>query len=88
MPTERADRREALVAEGLMRVADVARFLGLSRASVYQLMAGGDLPWVKLGRARRVPRRAVVDLAARLVQGVELTGRDAPGESGGQDYEE
>ena len=62
-------RPESLVSDGLMRVQAAAQFLGLSRASVYQLMDRGELPWVKLGRARRVPRRAVVDLAARLIQG-------------------
>ena len=53
-----------IVEEGLMRVLEVAGFLGISRASVYQLMERGELPWVKLGRARRVPRRAVIELAA------------------------
>ena len=52
-----------------MRIPEVARFLALSRASVYQLMDRGELPWVKLGRARRIPRRAVVDLAARRLIG-------------------
>ena len=59
----------AIVEEGLMRVEEVARFLGLSRAKIYALMDHGDLVWAKIGRARRIPRRAVVELAARLVQG-------------------
>ena len=58
-----------IVEEGLMRVPEAALFLGLSRASVYQLMERGELPWVKLGRARRIPRRAVVGLAARRLTG-------------------
>ena len=52
-----------------MRIPEVARFLALSRASVYQLMDRGELAWVKFGRARRVPRRAVVELAARRLIG-------------------
>ena len=64
-----------IVEEGLMRVGEVANFLGLSRASVYQLMERGELPWAKLGRARRVPRRAVVDLAAEKVTRTEKPGR-------------
>jgi len=56
--------REELVADGLMRVAAVAEFLSLSRAAVYQLMGRGELPFVKIGRSRRVPRRALVEFAA------------------------
>lgn len=66
--TERmADQeREDLVADGLMTVAEVARFLRLSRSSIYSLMAN-RLPYVRFGRARRVPRRAVVALAAEAL---------------------
>ncbi len=63
------DQPERLVTDGLMRVSEVGRFLGLSRSSVYQLMNRGELPWAKLGRARRIPRRAVVELAARCLRG-------------------
>ena len=66
---ESQQRLAGLVSDGLMRVQEAARFLGLSRASVYQLMDRGELPWVKLGRARRIPRRAVVDLAAKSLRG-------------------
>jgi excisionase family DNA binding protein len=38
----------------LLRVPEVAVRLGLSRAKVYQLMANGDLPSVKVGGCRRV----------------------------------
>ena len=58
-----------IVEKGLMRIAEVARFYGVSRAKVYQLMDRGELAWVKLGRARRIPRRAVVELAARRLIG-------------------
>jgi excisionase family DNA binding protein len=61
--------RTELVADGLMRVAEAAEFLGLSRAGVYQLMGRGELPFVKIGRARRVPRRAVLRLASEALHG-------------------
>ena len=82
-----ADLKAKIVSQGLMRVAEVQEFLGLSRASVYQLMDRGQLPWAKLGRARRIPRQAVVDLAARSLNGSALEvparrGRDAPGRRG------
>ena len=58
-----------LVADGLLRVSEVADFLSISRTTTYQLMERGELCWVKIGRARRVPRRAVIELAARNLIG-------------------
>jgi excisionase family DNA binding protein len=54
----------ALVAEGLQRISDTARFLGVSRSLVYRLINSGVLPTVRIGRSRRIPIRAVRDLAA------------------------
>lgn len=58
-----------LVAEGLLSVGEAARFLSLSRSTLYELMESGRLVYVKLGRARRIPRRAVVALAASHLRG-------------------
>ncbi len=38
----------------LVRVTEVARHLSLSRSKVYQMMDVGQLPYVKLGKSRRV----------------------------------
>ena len=57
--------RMALLTEGLDRIQDVARFLRLSRSQIYALMHRGALPYVRIGRSRRVPHRAVVELAER-----------------------
>lgn len=63
---------------GLLRIPDAARFLGVSRSKLYLLMDCGELAFVKLGKARRVPRieleklierhttRCVVDLGTAL----------------------
>ena len=59
----------AVVEDGLLKVAEAAAFLSVSRATLYALMNCGQLPFVKIGRSRRVPRRAVVELAARGLQG-------------------
>jgi excisionase family DNA binding protein len=56
---------ETLVRDGLDRVAEVARFLGMSKSAVYALMARGELAFVKLGKSRRIPKRATIELAAR-----------------------
>lgn len=39
----------------LLTIPDVAERLSLSRAKVYQLLSGGDLKAVHIGRATRVP---------------------------------
>jgi excisionase family DNA binding protein len=54
-----------MVIDGLARIAEAVTFLGLSRSKLYELMDAGDLPFVLLGRSRRIPRRALVELAAR-----------------------
>jgi excisionase family DNA binding protein len=59
------DSAEALLCEGLDRILDVALFLKVSRSQVYALMDRGLLPYVRIGRSRRVPHRAVVEMAVR-----------------------
>ncbi len=60
---------EELVADGLFTVAEAASFLRLSRSNLYVLMERGELAFVKLGRSRRIPRRALVELAAGGLRG-------------------
>jgi excisionase family DNA binding protein len=59
----------ALVADGLLTVRECAEFLHLSRSKVYELMNAGILCYAKLGRSRRIPRRAVIELAAQELRG-------------------
>ena len=63
------DERREVVADGLLRISDASKFLGLSRSKLYQLMDRGELPFVKIGRARRIPRRAVIRLASEALHG-------------------
>jgi len=56
------NRRE-LVADGLVTVNEAAEWLGLGRAKLYKMMEQGELAYVKIGRARRIPRGALVDVA-------------------------
>jgi excisionase family DNA binding protein len=62
-------RAEDLLAAGLMTVVEAAELAHVSRAFVYKLMDGGQLQFVKLGRSRRVPRQALLDLLARNLVG-------------------
>jgi excisionase family DNA binding protein len=56
---------EQLLEGGFDRAADVSKYLNVSIAQVYLMMAKGELPFTKIGRCRRVPHKAVVALAAR-----------------------
>ena len=61
--------RADLVADGLVTVQEAAQFLSISRSKLYELMDNGELKFAKLGRSRRIPRRALIDLAASGLQG-------------------
>jgi excisionase family DNA binding protein len=56
---------ESDLGQGLVRVSEATRFLAVSRSKVYELMDAGQLPFVKLGRSRRIPRQALVELVRR-----------------------
>jgi excisionase family DNA binding protein len=40
----------------LLRAEEVALLLGLGRTKVYEMVAAGELPAVRIGRCLRVPR--------------------------------
>jgi excisionase family DNA binding protein len=63
------EQREKLMLDGLDRVEAAGRFLGISRSRLYELMDAGELPFVKFGRSRRIPHRALVEFAARHLCG-------------------
>jgi excisionase family DNA binding protein len=54
-----------LMRDGLDRIDEAARFLKVSVSTVYLMLARGHLPSVKIGKCRRIPRRALLELAAR-----------------------
>lgn len=58
-----------LVADGLVTVKSAAAFLSVARSTIYALMDSGRLPFVKLGRSRRLPRAALIRLAAENLKG-------------------
>jgi excisionase family DNA binding protein len=43
-------------------VAEAGRLLGISRAFAYELVARGELPAIRLGRRRLVPKAALAAL--------------------------
>jgi excisionase family DNA binding protein len=60
----------------LLRPEEVWRDLGLSRGTVYQMLARGELPVVRIGRAVRVPREGLERWVREHTEGVS-TGGDA-----------
>lgn len=61
--------REELVQDGLVDVAGAEQFTGIRKSLLYRLMGEGSLPYTKIGRRRLIPRRALVQLAARELRG-------------------
>ena len=66
---EEKKRADQLVEGGMVNVKEAARFLQISLAGIYALMGRGELEYAKIGRSRRIPKNALIELAARnLVQ--------------------
>lgn len=58
----------------LLTVPEAARRLSLGRATTYQLVRRGELPSVRVGRAVRVPARALEAWIAARTTGGEVDG--------------
>jgi len=43
----------------LLRAEEAARALGIGRSKLYALLAAGELPVVRIGRATRIPAAAL-----------------------------
>lgn len=68
---ERDDNKAAVIADGFISVREAADFLGLSRSTLYALMEKGKMPFAKIGSARRVPRRALIEFGVSSLKGCE-----------------
>lgn len=64
--------------KAMLRAADVARLLGVSRSRVYQLGRAGALPVVRQGRSVLIPRPAfeawLGERSARALAGMRSNG--------------
>jgi len=54
-----------LVKDGLVDASEASQFTGLGKTKLYELMTNGTLPYVKIGAARRIPRRALIELMSQ-----------------------
>jgi excisionase family DNA binding protein len=52
-----------------LKISEVAKYLGLGRSKVYELIGRGDLKSAQFDRARRVPLSAVVEFTKRAMVG-------------------
>jgi excisionase family DNA binding protein len=48
----------------LLTIVDAAQHLGISRSKVYELLAAGELPSVRIGRTRRIAVTALEEFIA------------------------
>ena len=78
IPVEHATQIEAaeLLADGVMAVKDAAQFSGLSKAELYKLMGAGRLAFVKHGRRRLIPRKALVRCLGESLHGGSAAGEE------------
>jgi excisionase family DNA binding protein len=61
--SEPADR--GISGEGFVTVIEAADFLKVSRAKVYAMMDNLELAYAKFGKSRRIPWRALRELAEK-----------------------
>jgi hypothetical protein len=54
-----------LLEDGVMTVPEGQDFSRLSRSALYALMERGELAYLKLGKRRMIPRRALVQMMER-----------------------
>lgn len=63
---------EYVVDEGLvLSVADAAEALGVSEDLVYELTQRGELPCLRLGRRKVIPRRVIEAVIERAMDGFD-----------------
>ncbi len=63
---------ESVVDEGLvLSVSDAAEALGVSEDLVYELTQRGELPCLRLGRRKVIPRRAIEVVIERAMDGFD-----------------
>jgi excisionase family DNA binding protein len=59
---------EDLVADGMLNIKEAAAFLHVSRSTLWMYMEKGMLPYAKIGGSRRIPRKALIELASKSIQ--------------------
>lgn len=68
-PKDEPDATAAFLDEGLVSVEVGRKFLGISKTSFYAAMERGEIPYVLVGRCRRIPKQALREFLARNLRG-------------------
>jgi len=58
--------QESKLADGLMTVPEVAKYLGYTEGTIYQKVSKGEIPHLKLGRSVRFRRSEIDEWVERL----------------------
>lgn len=66
---EASDYALEALTDGCLTIAQATRFSGLSRSTLYEAMDRGELPFVKIGRRRLLPRLSLVRWLGRGLHG-------------------
>ena len=62
------DASHELLADGAMQIADAVAWSGLARTKLYDAMNRGELPFIKDGKRRLIPKRGLMDYLARRME--------------------
>lgn len=52
-----------------LRPIEAAKVLGVCRSKIYEMVLAEELPSIRLGGSVRIPRRALVEMEQRAVEG-------------------
>lgn len=66
-PQSPEDYRAELLADGTMTVRQACEFTGLGKTELFRLTSTGDLPSLRHGKRRLIPKRAIVQFLASLL---------------------
>lgn len=55
----------------LLRPAEAAELLSISRSKIYELVNAGEIPSIRLGGAIRIPRRSLEEFISRQMEAAD-----------------
>jgi len=67
-----------ILADGILTVREASGLARQSVSSIYLAMERGELPYLKLGRSRRIPRRSLLAWLALHLVGSTSVGYGSP----------
>jgi excisionase family DNA binding protein len=70
-----SEKLETVMPRKLLTVSAAARVMSISRAHLYAAVMRGEIPSIKIGRARRIPVAAIDEwIAKQLAEAAEQEG--------------